>query len=222
FRMPCCDSMNSTSPRFFAELFNRLSPGGNFLSIDSSVMNVLTTNDSTLPQQLVLDPDGSERFRKYFPTATNGNTRVNLEAFATTIENYPYPYVIGRLCWEFPCVVPSDFEASNYHGSTNRLTVSDWQAALDAVVQKQGAFTMVFHPYDWIRNGQLVELVDYAAAKYGKRVKFLTFREALERMNQNLLLGQALRADDGTDNGIRLLDLNGDGYLDAIVANQKM
>jgi putative membrane-bound dehydrogenase-like protein len=222
FRMPCCDSMNSTSPRFFAELFNRLSPGGNFLSIDSSVMNVLTTNDSTLPQQLVLDPDGSERFRKYFPTATNANTRVSLEAFATTIENYPYPYVIGRLCWEFPCVVPSDFEASNYRGSTNRLTVSDWQAALDAVVLKQGAFTMVFHPYNWIRNDQLVELVDYAAAKYGKRVKFLTFREALERMNQNLLLGQALRADDGTDNGIRLLDLNGDGYLDAIVANQKV
>jgi putative membrane-bound dehydrogenase-like protein len=220
FRMPCCDSMDSTSPRFFSELFNHLSPKGNFLAIDSSVMNLLTTNDSTLPRNLVFDASGHERFKKYFPSATNNVTRVSLENFATTIENYPYPYIIGRLCWEFPCVVPSDFEASNYHGSTNQLTVADWQAALDAVVLKQGLFTMVFHPYDWIRNQQLVELINYAGSKYGKRVKFLTFREALERINKNLLLGQSLRASGGEDNGVRLLDLNGDGYLDVIIANQ--
>jgi putative membrane-bound dehydrogenase-like protein len=171
---------------------------------------------------LVIEPDGRERFRKYFPTATNAATRVSLEAFTTTIENYPYPYVIGRLCWEFPCVVPSDWEAFNYHGATNALTVSDWKAVLDAVVLKQGVFTMVFHPYNWIRNDQLVELIDYAASKYGKRVKFLTFREALERINRNLLLGQSLRETDGGDNGVRLLDLNGDGYLDVIVANQNL
>ena len=28
FRMPCCDSMNTVSPRFFAEIFNKTSPGG--------------------------------------------------------------------------------------------------------------------------------------------------------------------------------------------------
>jgi putative membrane-bound dehydrogenase-like protein len=220
FRMPCCDSMDSTSPRFFAELFNRPSPKGNFLSIDSSVMNLLTTNDSNLPPELVMDAGGRERFRKYFPTATNAMTKVSLEAFATTIENYPFPYVIGRLCWEFPCAVPSDWEAFNYHGATNQVTVSDWKSELDAIVRKQGVMTMVFHPHNWIRSEQLVELIDYAAGKYGKRVKFLNFREALERLNQNLLLGQSLRAADGTDNGVRLLDLNGDGYLDAIIANE--
>ena len=45
FRMPCCDSLNTVSPRFFAEIFNKTSPGGNFLSIDSSVFTVLTPDD---------------------------------------------------------------------------------------------------------------------------------------------------------------------------------
>ena len=45
FRMPCCDSMNSPSPRFYAEIFNRTNAAGQFLTIDSSVMNLITTND---------------------------------------------------------------------------------------------------------------------------------------------------------------------------------
>ena len=222
FRMPCCDSMDSPSPRFYAELFNHLSPKGNFLEIDSSVMNLITTNDPALPADLTTDAEGHERFRKYFPAATNSTTHVSLESFATTIENYPYPYVIGRLCWEFPCVVPSDWEAFNCHGATNQVTVNDWKAALDAVVLKQGVFTMIFHPHNWIRNDQLVELIDYAVAKYGPRVQFLNFRDALQRINRNLLSGQSLRASDGSDNGVRLLDLNGDGYLDAVIANPKV
>lgn len=222
FRMPCCDSMDSTSPRFFSELFSRPSPQGNFLSIDSSVMDLLTTNDPVLPAELLTDRDGTERFRKYFPVATNSTTRVSLKNFATTIENYPYPYIIDRLCWEFPCVVPSDWEAFNCHGATNEATVSDWKAALDAVVLKQGVFTMIFHPHNWIRSDQLVELIDYAVSRYGGRVQFLTFREALERINHNLLLGQPLHAANGTDDGVRLLDLNGDGYLDAVIANQNV
>jgi hypothetical protein len=28
FRMPCCDSLNTLSPRFFAEIFNKTTPGG--------------------------------------------------------------------------------------------------------------------------------------------------------------------------------------------------
>ena len=53
FRMPCCDSMNTVSPRFFAEIFNKTSPGGKFLSIDSSVFTVLTPDDPSLPRDLV-------------------------------------------------------------------------------------------------------------------------------------------------------------------------
>src|SRR6185369_1819048 len=116
FRMPCCDSMNSASPRFYAEIFNYASTNGKFLSIDSSVMNLFTTNDATLPRELTVGPDGQSRFSKYFPTKTNAITRVSLAAFSTTIADYPYPYVIGKLCWEFPCAVPSDWEAHNYHG----------------------------------------------------------------------------------------------------------
>ena len=41
---------------------------------------------------------------------------------------------------------------------------------------------MIFHPHGWIRNDQLVELIDYAVNKYGKRIKFLNFREAQERL----------------------------------------
>ena len=40
----------------------------------------------------MLDEDGREKFRKYLP----------FPSFVNTIEDYPYPYVIGGLCWEFP------------------------------------------------------------------------------------------------------------------------
>src|SRR5205807_1498605 len=95
-------------------------------------------------------------------------------------------------------------------------TVSDFKQAIDAAVVKQGTFTLIFHPYKWIRNDQIVELVDYAVARHGKKIKFLNFREALARLNQNLLGGQSLRSPKGDDNGVRLLDLNCDGYLDVV------
>ena len=173
--MPCCDSINSVSPRFFAEIFSKTSPGGHFLSIDSSVFTVLTPDDPALPRNLVFDPDGRERFRKYIP----------FPSFVNTIENYPYPYVIGGICWEFPCIVPSDWEAQNIHKPANPRTLEDMKAALDCVVLKQGVFDLVFHPYGWIKPEQVVELVDYADKKHGKKVKFLTFKEALDRLNKN-------------------------------------
>ena len=125
FRMPCCDSMNTPSPRFYAEIFNRVSSTRQFLTIDSSVMNLTTENDKALPRELVMDSDGRERFRKYFPTETNGVTKLSLKWFGTTIEDYPYPYVIGKLCWEFPPMVPSDWEANNAHGPNSAQTVAD-------------------------------------------------------------------------------------------------
>ena len=136
FRMPCCDSQNTPSPRFWTEIFNRTTPQGNFLSIDSSVFNITTSRDPDLPGQIVIDGTGQPRFRKYLP----------FPSFVNTIEDYPYPYVIGDRCWEFPCVVPSDWEAQHLHQPNNPLTVEDLKAALDAVVIKQVVYDLVFHP----------------------------------------------------------------------------
>jgi putative membrane-bound dehydrogenase-like protein len=213
FRMPCCDSRNTLSPRFYAEIFNRTTAKGNFLTADSSVFNVLTANDPELPRDLVLEDGGRERFRKYLPRG---------RAFVNTIEDYPYPYVIGRLCWEFPCVTPSDWQAQDLYGSGNPLLTRDWKAALDAVVKKQGTFTLVFHPYGWSKSEQTVELIDHVVTTYGRKVKFLTFREAQERINKNVLGGQPVRAADGQDNGVRLIDLDNDGYFDAVIGNDKV
>lgn len=223
FRMPCCDSLNTPSPRFWAEIFNHKTPltlssppaegkvrGGNFLTIDSSVFNVFTSDDPELPRELVVDEDGQDRFRKYLPKD---------RTFVNTIENYPYPYVQGRLCWQFPCVMPSDWVAQHHHQSNNPVTVRDWRAALDATVVKRGVFCLVFHPHGWIRNEQVVDFIDYAVAKHGKKVKFLNFREAQERLNQHLLDGRSLRDAEGSDNGVRLLDLDNDGYLDVVIGN---
>lgn len=204
FRMPCCDSMNTPGPRFFAELFNKTSPDGNFLAIDSSVMNIFTPDDPSLPRDLVFDENGGERFRKYVP----------FPSFVNTIENYPYPYVIGGLCWEFPGMVPDDWEGHNLNTSANPKTIEDMKASLDLVVHKKGVYNLIFHPYAWIKNTQVVELIDHAQRKHGGKVKFLNFREALERLNKNLLDGHPLRDEKGADNGVELADLNNDGYLD--------
>jgi putative membrane-bound dehydrogenase-like protein len=164
-----------------------------------------------LPRDLVEDPDGGERFRKYLP----------FPSFVNTIENYPYPYVINRLCWEFPCVVPSDWEAQHLQKPNNPKTVEDMKAALDAVVLKQGVFNLVFHPHGWIKSEQVVELIDHAVAKHGRKVKFLNFREALERLDKNLLGGEPLRDKQGEDNGVRVLDVNNDGFMDVVVGNNR-
>ncbi len=212
FRTPCCDSINSPGPRLFAELFCQTNSRGQFLTIDSSIMNILSAHDPSLPKELVIDANGQEKFSKYLPFTSS----------QTTIDNYPYPYVIDRLCWEFPAAVPSDWEAFHLHGATNPITVADWKAGLDATLLKQGVFTMIFHPHGWMGNQELAGLVDYAASKYGARVKFLNFREAQECLNRNLLAGQPLRAPNGKDNGVRLLDLNNDGFLDVVIGNEQV
>ncbi len=220
FRMPCCDSLNTVSPRFYREIFNGTTPSGRFLEIDSSVFNYFTSNDPALPRELVIDADGREKFGKYIPTGLvkNGMT---FNSFVNTIFDYPYPYVIDHLCWEFPCVAPSDWSAQHLHKPNNPDTLRDLKAALDLTVLRQGVFNLVFHPHGWIKNSQIVELIDHAIVTHGKKVKFLTFREALDRIHRNLLAETPLRDERGGDNGVRVLDLNHDGYMDVVVANRE-
>lgn len=212
FRVPCCDSLNTPSPRFYAEIFNRTNDEGQFLRVDSSVFHLFTADDPDLPRELVLDADGRETFRKYVP----------FPSFVNTIENYPYPYVIGRLCWQLACTVPSDWEAQNLHKPGNPQTTTDWKKAIDSAVIKRGMFNFCFHPYIWCRPEQVVELIDHCHEKYGKRVRVLSFKEVTERLREHLLAGQPLRSANGQDNGVRLLDLDNDGYLDVVIGNEKL
>jgi putative membrane-bound dehydrogenase-like protein len=206
FRMPCCDSLNTPSPRFWAEIFDKRTATGNVLTLDSSVFNLFTANDPELPRSLVLNPDGTERFRRYLPLD---------RSFVNTIEDYPYPYRIGRQCWEFPCVTPSDWQAFHQQGPYNPRTVDDMKAALDCTVLKKGVFCLVFHPHGWIRNDQVVDLIDHAVKTHGSKVKFLSFREAQERLSKSVPVpGIMPRAIDGMilrmTGGVRLtIDRNG-------------
>ncbi len=213
YRMPCCDSMNSVSPRFFAEIFNRTTEKGNFQTMDSSVFHIFSANDPALPRRLAFDQPGRERFRKYVPT---DHGMVNL------IEDYPYPYVIGRLCWEIACLMPSDWDAQHLNGKCSPTTVADLKAAVDAAVIKRGIFSLCFHTHGWIRNDQVIEMIDHAEAKHPGKVKFLSFRDVQDRLDKNLLGGQPLRAANGQDNGVRLIDLNADGYLDVVIGNEQV
>lgn len=211
YRMPCCDSMNSLSPRFFAEIFERSTSKGNYLQIDSSVFNVFTPRDKSVPRQLVVDPDGKERFGKYLE---------KISSYVGTIEDYPYPYVINRKCWEFPCAVPSDWEAQNLIGNKNPQMLEDWKRALDVTVLKQGVMNLCFHPHGWSSSEQFVSFINYAEEKYGGKVKFLNFKECLDRLNKHLLGNNPLRQSDGGDNGVRILDLNDDGFMDVLIGNE--
>src|SRR5262249_35765579 len=150
---------------------------------------------------------GKERFAPYLPMD---------RSFVNWIPNYPYPYVIGRLCWQVPCMTPSDWQAQHRHKPKNPQTVDDWNAALDCTVVKQGRFCMAFHPHGWIRNEQVVEFIDHAVKTHGKKVKFLTFKEALERLQKNALGGSS---GEQRIQGQCVLDLNGDGFADVVIPN---
>ncbi len=239
FRMPCCDSLNTLSPRFYTEIFNKTTAKGNFLLANSSVMQVFTSDDPALPRELVVDADGQAKFKKYLPAD---------RFFTNSIENYPYPFVVDRLCWEFPCVAPSDWAAQHFHKPHNPKTIEDWKAALDCTVIKQGVYCLVFHPHNWIKPEQINELIDHAVTKHGKKVKFLNFREAVERLNKNThewgTLRQAFAHQRGdwtvtllenkslpagvvrpskqqSDTGLRFVDLDEDGHRDVVFSNHE-
>ncbi|NLY02539.1 MAG: hypothetical protein GXY83_41195 [Rhodopirellula sp.] len=213
FRMPCCDSMNSMSPRFYSEVFNKTTPQGNFLQMNSSVFMVFTPKDPSLPLEAVIDEEGRRRFDKYVPLDRN---------FVNYVEDYPYPYVVAGLCWEMPSAIPDDWLGFNAFGPHGATTVRDMKAAIDATVIKKGVFTLTFHPGRWIRNDQVIELIDHAVARYGGKVKFLSFQDVQQKLTDNLLAGQPLRAKNGQDNGVRVADFNGDGYMDVAIGNEHL
>lgn len=212
FRFPCMDSKNTPSPRMIAEVLANVTDEGHFLQIDSSVVIAHTADDPELPRKLVTDDDGQGRFTKYIP----------FPSFVNKVENYPYPYVIGRKLWEFPCTIPDDWQGFHLQQPGNPKTVEDWKASMDAAVLKQGTASFVFHPHGWIRAEQMVDIVNHAVKKHGDRVAFLQFSQCLDRMTKHLLAGQPLRDAQGDDNGVRLLDLNDDGYLDVVIGNDQL
>jgi putative membrane-bound dehydrogenase-like protein len=180
--------------------------------MSSSVCVVLNEADPLLPPSLVRDGQSRSRFSRYLP----------FRNFVNKVFNYPYPFVVAGAIWEFPIGVPDDWQGQNLQKPNNPQTLEDMQAYLDAVILKRGVANVVFHPHGWIRNDQIVALVDHAVRKHGRTVKFLTFKECLERLNEHLLAGQSLRAADGGDNGVRIFDVNNDGYMDVLIGNDTM
>ena len=218
YRMTCYDSINNSNPRFYNEIFNRPTPGGHFLEVSSSMSMIFTEGDPEQPAGYATDPDGRPRFEKYTYAGSRGQ-----RTWVNYIRNYPYPYIIGKLCWEIPSVVPDDWQGQNLFGSENPRIIEDLNAALDAVARKQGIFAPTFHPYDWVRNDQMVDIIDHGVKTLGKKLKAFNFLEIRDRLRKNLLAGQPLRhPKTGEDNGVRLLDIDNDGYLDVVIGNESL
>ena len=209
FRFPCMDGQNTPSPRAYAEIMNGKSPGGNFVSMSTSVGVVFTPEDKQLDQSLFpKESGGPKRFSKYL-----------MNGFVNYVENYPYPFVVGNKIWELPFVYPNDYTGQVLHGKGNQITIDDFKAALDATVAKKGAVSLCFHAGSWMRSGQMVEVVDYADKTHGKKIKFLTMLEMHDLMRKNMLDGHSLRDKEGRDNGVRIFDIDKDGYMDVLIAN---
>ncbi|QDV25486.1 DUF7133 domain-containing protein [Aureliella helgolandensis] len=220
FRSPCCDVLNSNSPRLYSEILAKTTPEGNFLSMSSTVHHLFTKDDPSLPRDIVLDEGGRDRFLKFI----KGNVKILGKTgyeYANYVTNYPYPYVVGRQIWEIPCHAPGDHQADFYAQHYGHRIVEEWKKGVDGAVVKQGLCTLLFHPYGKCTPEQIIEVIDYATSKYGRRIKFLTMRDVQERLNRTLLAGHPLRSAKGEDNGVRLLDVNHDGVLDVVIGNEQ-
>jgi hypothetical protein len=211
FRFPCCDAWNSPSPRAFEQIVAGKTPDGRFLTTSSSVNMVFTPANTELPEKITVGKDGKPRFSRYL---TPG--------FVNYIENYPYPYVTARTIWEIPITAPDDYQAQLIRPKCHEQTVEDMKMAMDAVVMTKGICMYMFHPYAWIRNDQLIDVINHAFDKYSGRVAFLTIPQIQTLIDRNLLVGQPLRDKQGRDNGVRLLDIDNDGYMDVVIANDNL
>lgn len=214
-RMPGCDAQNSVSPRFFTEVYPLKTAAGQFLTCDSSITTWFPSDDKSLPRKWRFDSEQRPRFDKYV------NKIPQTRHFVNSIRNYPYPYAINQLIWELPVTIPGDSHGVHQNKAKSAKTTDDWKRAVDICVKKQGLCNLLFHTIGYCDAEQLVEVIDYADRTYGKRVKFLNCREIYDRLTKNVLGGTTLRAKNGGDNGVRLLDVNADGFLDAVIGNSK-
>ncbi len=214
-RMPGCDAQNSVSPRFFTEVFPLHVSDGRFLTCDSSITTWFPSDDESLLRDWKYDADGRPRFDKYVDNIPQTKTFVN------SVRNYPYPYVINNLLWELPVTIPCDSHGVHQNQRQSDKTADDWKRAVDICIHKKGFMNVLFHTIGYIKNKQVVDVIDYADRKYGPRVKFLNCREIYDRLTKNVLGGVPLRSKTGGDNGVRLLDVNADGFLDAVIGNSQ-
>ena len=106
-------------------------------------------------------------------------------------------------------MVPSDWEAHHLNGAKNPFTVRDRKAAIDVVVMKKGNLNFIIYPHSWVDCVQMVEWIDYVDRKFGQQVRFLNFQESRNRLAENVLGGQPLRAVMRTPGELRrfLMDL---------------
>ena len=178
FRMPCCDSMNSVSPRFFAEIFNRTTPQGSSWRSTRPSSRCSRPTIRSYRASVSWMPTGRATFAKYVPT---DKQMVNV---VTTI---PIRTSSESCCWEFPCLMPSDWDAFHLHGKCNPLTCATGSGPWTPPWRSKGVFALCFHPHGWIDNSQIVELIDYAQRHHGGKVKFLSFRDVAERLTKHLL-----------------------------------
>ena len=114
YRMPCCDSINSASPRFFSEILLQKTSEGGFLRADSSIL---------------MFPDAS--YAAFAP----------FENYATTSTGYPYPYVINDLVWEFPIICPTDWQGKTRYADYSPKMIAALKRGLDQVIAAQGGYT---------------------------------------------------------------------------------
>ena len=211
FRFPCMDGQNTPSPRAYAEILNKVSAEGRFLSMSTSVGCVFTSGDPEVPKTIFAeDSGGAQRFARYM-----------MNGFVSYIENYPYPFVVGGKIWELPFVYPNDYTGNGLNGAQSATTIADFKAAVDATVAKQGCVSLCFHAGGWMLNTQMVDIVDHADRTYGRKVRFLNMREMHQRMVKHMLAGHPLRNAKGGDNGVRVFDIDGDGYMDVVIGNDK-
>ena len=197
FRTPCCDSLNTVSPRFFSEIFSGTTDAEQFLQIDSSVFMFYTSADPRHDRELVLNDAGEDRFLRYLPTA-NHFRGLNNDHFVNYVRDYPWPWVVNGDCWEIPCLAPSDWSAQHLQGVNNPRTLEDWKAAIDLTVAAEGCFSLVFHPHGWIQAEQVVELIDHAVSTHGNAVRFMNFREVASLLNRQYCDGGNLRTNPPT------------------------